>query len=55
MAVAVPPPPPGIGSSLISRSTVLMVECLELGSGGNGLVCCAFDVDFAATTTYILI
>ena len=43
-AVAVPP------ASVISRSTVEMVEAEELGSGGNGVVE-AFDVLLAATTT----
>lgn len=45
MAVASPP------KERISRSTVLMVDCGELGSGGNGLVEAASDVLFAATTT----
>lgn len=44
-AVAVPP------ASLISRSTVLMVDCGELGSGGNGDAVAASLVVFAATTT----
>lgn len=45
MAVACPP------ASLISRSTVLIVDCWEFGSGGNGFVAYASEVDFAATTT----
>jgi hypothetical protein len=45
IAVAVPP------ASRISRATVEMVEADEFGSGGNGLICEASDVDFAATTT----
>jgi hypothetical protein len=43
-AVAAPP------ASVISRSTVEMVEAEELGSGGNGVEE-AFDVLLAATTT----
>lgn len=38
-------------ASLISRSTVLMVDCGELGFGGNGTVLLASEVVFAATTT----
>ncbi len=45
MAVARPP------ASRISRSTVLMVDCCELGSGGKGFVMDASLVDFAAMTT----
>jgi hypothetical protein len=45
MAVACPP------ASLISRSTVLIVDCGEFGAGGNGFVAYASEVDFAATTT----
>lgn len=44
MAVASPP------ASLISRSTVLIVDCWEFGSGGNGSKEASL-VDFAATTT----
>ena len=44
-AVAVPP------ASLISLSTVLMVDCGELGSGGKGDAVAASLVDFAATMT----
>ena|SRR6266536_723623 len=40
-------------ASLISRSTVLIVDCWEFGSGGNGVVAYASLVDFAATTTKI--
>lgn len=46
-AVAVPP------ASLISRSTVLMVDWGELGSGGNGDAVAASLVVFAATTTIV--
>lgn len=46
-AIAVASPP----ASLISRSTVLMVDCGELGCGGNGTVLLASEVVFAATTT----
>lgn len=45
MAVASPP------ASRISRSTVLMVEEAELGSGGNVERSEAFEVVLAATTT----
>ncbi len=45
MAIASPP------ASLISRSTVLIVDSEEFGSGGNGFVAYASEVDFAATTT----
>lgn len=45
MAVAVPP------ASRISRATVDIVDAEEFGSGGNGDVLEASDVDFAATTT----
>lgn len=44
MAVAVPP------VRRISRSTVVMVESRELGSGGKGVVSGA-PVDFAETAT----
>jgi len=45
MEIALPP------TSLISRSTVLMVDCGEFGSGGNGRVLLASDVVLAATAT----
>ena len=45
MATVLPP------ASVISRATVLMVDCGELGSGGKGTVLEASDVLFAATTT----
>ena len=45
MAIASPP------ASVISRQTVLMVECGELGSGGNGVILAALEVLFAETTT----
>jgi len=46
MAVASPP------AERISRSTVLMVEALEVGSGGKGAVwSLSLLCDFAATTT----
>lgn len=45
MAVASPP------ASLISLSTVLIVDLEEFGSGGKGVVLYASLVDFAATTT----
>jgi hypothetical protein len=45
MAVAVPP------EDRISRSTVEMVDCCELGSGGKGCALEASEVDLAATTT----
>lgn len=48
MAVALPP------DSLISRSTVLIVEAGELGFGGKGDVVAALDVVLAATTTEIV-
>lgn len=38
-------------ASLISRSTVLIVDMDEFGSGGKGTVLDASLVDFAATTT----
>lgn len=38
-------------ASRISRATVLMVDCGELGSGGKGDALEASDVLFAATTT----
>ena len=44
-ARAVPP------DELISRWTVLMVDCGEFGSGGKGTVLEASDVVFAETTT----
>ena len=46
-ATAVASPP----TSRISRSTVLIVDCGELGSGGNGFALEASEVLFAATTT----
>ncbi len=45
MAVASPP------ASRISRSTVLMVDWAELGSGGKGVARKASLVDLADTTT----
>lgn len=45
MAVASPP------ASRISRSTVLMVDCGEFGSGGKGIVWAAFEVDLAPKAT----
>jgi hypothetical protein len=45
IAVAWPP------ASRISRSTVLIVDCGEFGSGGNGFAAYASLVDFAATIT----
>jgi hypothetical protein len=45
IAVACPP------ASTISRQTVLIVDCEEFGSGGNGFVAYASEVDLAATTT----
>lgn len=45
MAVASPP------ASLISRSTVLMVDCWELGFGGHGFVLYASEVVLPVTTT----
>jgi len=45
IAVACPP------ASLISLSTVLIVDCWEFGSGGNVLAAYASLVVFAATTT----
>jgi len=47
MEIALPP------ASLISRSTVLMVDCGEFGSGGNGCVLLASDVVLAATATLV--
>lgn len=47
IAVAVPP------TSWISRSTVLIVDAEELGSGGKGAVLDAFPVLLAATTTVL--
>jgi hypothetical protein len=38
-------------ASRISRSTVLMVEDGEFGSGGNGVVLLASEVVFAASIT----
>ena len=38
-------------ASIISLSTVLMVDCAELGSGGNGDTFEASEEVFAATTT----
>ena len=38
-------------ASLISRSTVLIVDCDEFGSGGKGWTSELSLVDFAATTT----
>jgi len=46
-AIEIASPP----ASLISRSTVLMVDCGEFGSGGNGCVLLASDVVLAATAT----
>lgn len=48
-AIAVASPP----ASTISRATVLIVEYVELGSGGNGKVLLASEVVFAATTTVL--
>jgi hypothetical protein len=45
IAVASPP------ASRISRSTVLMVDCDEFGSGGKGFAFEASETVFAATTT----
>ena len=47
MAWAIPP------ASVISLATVLMVDCLEFGSGGKGEVVVASLVVLAATTTTI--
>lgn len=47
IAVAVP-----LCKSVISRATVLMVECEELGGGGKGMAgSCGFEVVLAAITT----
>jgi hypothetical protein len=48
MAVASPP------ASLISRSTVLIVDAWEFGFGGNGVHFDASEVVLAATTTIVL-
>jgi hypothetical protein len=45
MAVALPP------ASVISRTTVLIVDAEEFGSGGKGVVFDASEVVLAATTT----
>jgi hypothetical protein len=45
MAVASPP------ASWISRTTVLIVDCEEFGSGGNGDALDASETVLAATTT----
>jgi len=49
MAVASPP------DSWISRVTVEMVDAGEFGSGGKGEHFEASEVDFAATTTALLL
>ena len=49
IAIAVP-----FWISTISRATVLMVEDGELGGGGKGMLgSCGFEVDLAATTTWV--
>jgi len=48
-AVASPP------ASLISLSTVLMVDCGEFGFGGNGFTREELLVDLAAMTTFLCI